>query len=135
MSSLNKAQVIGYLGKDAELKYTPSGTPVSTISLATSERWTDKETGKPQEKTEWHRIVIWGKQAETLAQYLEKGKQIYVEGRLQTREWEDKDGQKRWTTEIRADRVLLLGKSDHAGSGPQSTPHPAEGTTDDDIPF
>jgi single-strand DNA-binding protein len=125
--------LIGNLGRDAELKFTPQGTAVATISMATTEIWNDK-AGQKQERTEWHRVVLWGKMAESLSPYLEKGKQIYVEGRLQTREWE-KDGVKRWTTEVRADRVQLLGRKD-GGSGPQATPHPADvPVPDDDIPF
>jgi single-strand DNA-binding protein len=108
MSSVNKAIVIGNLGRDAELKYTSGGAAVATLNLATTEVWTDK-AGKRQEKTEWHRVVLWGKTAEALAEYLRKGKQLYVEGRLQTRSWDDKDGHKRYTTEIRGDRVVLLG--------------------------
>lgn len=136
--SLNKAMVIGNLGRDAELKYTPGGTAVASISLATTEVWNDKD-GKKQEKTEWHRIVIWGKTAESLAEYLVKGKQVYVEGRLQTRKWQDKNGVDRYTTEIRADRVQLLGKKEGGGG----VPHPADEVQDapstvpddDDIPF
>ncbi len=107
MGSLNKVQLIGNLGRDAEMRYTPGGAAVATMNLATTETWNDK-AGAKQEKTEWHRIIVWGKTAESLAEYLVKGKQIYVEGRIQTRQWE-KDGQKRYTTEIRADRVVLLG--------------------------
>ena len=135
--SLNKAMLIGNLGRDAELRYTPTGIAVASVNMATTEVWNDKETGQKKEKTEWHRVVIWGKMAESLAQYLEKGKQIYVEGRLQTREWE-KDGIKRYTTEIRADRVQLLGGGKKNGG----VPHPAESAEapagqldDDDIPF
>lgn len=113
MGSVNKVQLIGNLGRDAELKYTPAGAGVATLNLATTESWKDKD-GKKQEKTEWHRVVIWGKTAESLAEYLVKGKQIYVEGRLQTRQWDDKDGTKRYTTEIRADYVVLLGGTSEA---------------------
>lgn len=108
MASVNKVLVIGNLGRDAELKYTPAGAAVATLNLATTESWTDKG-GKKQEKTEWHRVLVWGKQAEALTEYLVKGKQVYVEGRLQTRQWDDKDGNKRYTTEIRCDRLVLLG--------------------------
>ena len=107
MGSVNKVILVGNLGRDAELRYTPAGAAVATLNLATTETWNDKE-GQRQEKTEWHRVILWGKQAETLNQYLQKGKQIYVEGRLQTRQWDDKDGNKRYTTEIRGDRVVLL---------------------------
>ena len=108
MGSLNKVMLIGNLGRDAELRHTASGTPVSTLNLATTERWKDKE-GQQQEKTEWHRIIVWGKTAESLSQYLTKGKQIYVEGKLQTRQWDDKEGVTRYTTEIKSDRITLLG--------------------------
>ena len=108
MGSVNKVILVGNLGRDAELRYTPGGSPVATINLATTEIWNDK-AGQRQEKTEWHRVVLWGKTAESLNEYLTKGKQIYVEGRLQTRQWDDKDGNKRYTTEIRGDRIVLLG--------------------------
>jgi single-strand DNA-binding protein len=107
--SLNKVMLIGNLGKDAEIHYTGGGTAVANVTLATSERWTDK-AGQKQERTEWHTVVIWDSMAETLGQYLVKGKQVYVEGRLQTRSWEDKKtGGKRYATEIRADKIVLLG--------------------------
>ena len=108
MGSVNKVILVGNLGRDAELRYTPGGAAVATINMATTEVWNDK-AGQRQEKTEWHRVVLWGKTAESLKEYLTKGKQIYVEGRLQTRQWDDKDGNKRYTTEIRGDRVVLLG--------------------------
>ncbi len=103
MGSVNKVILVGNLGRDAELRYTPGGAAVATINMATTEVWNDK-AGQRQEKTEWHRVVLWGKSAESLTEYLTKGKQIYVEGRLQTRQWDDKDGNKRYTTEIRGDR-------------------------------
>jgi single-strand DNA-binding protein len=108
MGSVNKVILVGNLGRDAELRYTPGGAAVATLNMATTEVWNDK-AGQKQEKTEWHRIVLWGKSAESLSEYLTKGKQIYIEGRLQTRQWDDKDGNKRYTTEIRGDRVVLLG--------------------------
>ena len=107
MGSVNKVILVGNLGRDAELRYTPGGSPVATLNLATTEIWNDK-AGQRQEKTEWHRIVLWGKTAESLNEYLTKGKQIYVEGRLQTRQWDDKDGNKRYTTEIRGDQRVRL---------------------------
>jgi len=107
MASVNKVIVLGNLGADAELRYTTEGASVATLSLATTETWNDK-SGKRQEKTEWHRVVLWGKTAEALTEYCKKGKQLYVEGRLQTRHWDDKNGTKRYTTEIRADNVVLL---------------------------
>jgi len=147
MGSVNKVILVGNLGRDAELRYTPGGAAVATLNLATTEVWNDKG-GQRQEKTEWHRIVLWGKQAESLQEYLVKGKQIYVEGRLQTRQWDDKDGNKRYTTEIKADRITLLGGGGGGGRGASmergggaSMPHaggdepPMEPITDDDIPF
>jgi single-strand DNA-binding protein len=107
MGSVNKVLLVGNLGRDAEMRYTPGGAAVATLNLATTEVWNDK-AGKRQEKTEWHRVVVWGKSAESLAEYLTKGKQVYVEGRIQTRQWDDKDGNKRYTTEIRSDRIVLL---------------------------
>src|SRR5437764_8332319 len=108
MGSVNKVILVGNLGRDAELRYTPGGAAVSKFSLATTETWNDK-SGQKQERTEWHNIDIWGKQAETLTEYLRKGKQVYVEGRLQTDEYTDKDGIKRKRTRVRSDRVVLLG--------------------------
>jgi single-strand DNA-binding protein len=146
MGSVNKVILVGNLGRDAELRYTPGGAAVATLNLATTEVWNDKG-GQRQEKTEWHRIVLWGKQAESLQEYLTKGKQIYVEGRLQTRQWDDKDGNKRYTTEIKADRITLLGGGGGGGRGasadrggaatmsPSGDEPPVEPITDDDIPF
>ncbi|MEP7306719.1 MAG: single-stranded DNA-binding protein [Acidobacteriota bacterium] len=151
MGSVNKVILVGNLGRDAELRYTPGGAAVATLNMATTEIWNDK-AGQRQEKTEWHRIVLWGKTAESLAEYLTKGKQIYVEGRLQTRQWDDKDGNKRYTTEIRGDRIVLLGgggggaggsrgpamgrgaSDDMGGHAPGPDPS-SEPLTDDDIPF
>lgn len=150
MGSVNKVILVGNLGRDAELRYTPGGAAVATLSMATTEVWNDK-SGQRQEKTEWHKVVLWGKSAESLSEYLTKGKQIYVEGRLQTRQWDDKDGNKRYTTEIRGDRVVLLGGGARSGGGlsrggadeSMGGAHaPAAGgdvpdtpLTDDDIPF
>ena len=147
MGSVNKAILVGNLGRDAELRYTPGGAAVATLSLATTEIWNDK-SGQRQEKTEWHRIVVWGKQAETLQEYLLKGRQIFVEGRLQTRKWDDRDGNTKYTTEVRADRVVLLGRRDDGGGGgprperqeqqqqaPAMSGAPAPELTEDDIPF
>lgn len=108
MSGVNKAIIVGRLGQDPELKQTGSGQAVCTLNVATSENWTDRD-GQRQERTEWHRIVIWGKQAENAAKYLAKGRQVYLEGRLQTRSWETPEGQKRYTTEIVASTVQFLG--------------------------
>lgn len=137
MGSVNKVIVLGNLGRDAELRYTPGGAAVATLNLATTETWNDKSSGQKQEKTEWHRIVLWGKSAESLAEYLTKGKQVYIEGKLQTRQWEDKDGNKRYTTEIRGDRVVLLGgaKSGNKSESAHSDDVHSEPLTDDDIPF
>ena len=152
MGSVNKVILVGNLGRDAEIRYTSGGTAVATLSLATTDVWTDKG-GQRQEKTEWHRVVVWGKTAETLQEYLLKGRQIYVEGRLQTRQWDDRDGNKRYTTETRADRVVLLGgrgggsgggggsvsRGDDSGhpAGPAGPAAPGEASelTEDDIPF
>ena len=145
MGSVNKVILVGNLGRDAELRYTPGGAAVATLNMATTEIWNDKQ-GQRQEKTEWHRVILWGKQAESLQEYLTKGKQIYVEGRLQTRQWDDKDGNKRYTTEIKADRITLLGgggggrgggmeRSGAASHGGGMDEPPMEPITDDDIPF
>lgn len=138
--SVNKVILVGNLGRDAELRYTHGGQAVATLNLATTERYNDKQ-GQRQEKTEWHRIVLWGKTAESLNEYLTKGKQIYVEGRLQTRSWDDKDGIKRYTTEIRGDRIVLLGGGS-GGSSNRSQSQQSGGSgvwgedmSDDDIPF
>src|SRR5215813_5555698 len=125
MGSVNKVILVGNLGRDAELRYTPGGAAVATQNPATTEVWNDKASGQKQEKTEWHRIVLWGKSAESLSEYLTKGKQIFVEGRLQTRKWQDKDGNDKYTTEIRADRITLLGGGGGGGGGarqPQRAP-------------
>ncbi len=130
MGSVNKVILVGNLGRDAELRYTPGGAAVATLNMATTEVWNDKG-GQRQEKTEWHRIVLWGKTAESLNEYLTKGKQIYVEGRLQTRQWDDKDGNKRYTTEIRGDRVVLLGGG--GGGGGSRGGGAARGGASDDM--
>ncbi len=117
--SLNKVMLLGRLGQDPELKYTPSGSAVCNFSLATTESWSDK-SGQKQERTEWHRVVIWGKLGELCNQYLSKGRQAFVEGTLQTRSWEGKDGQKRYTTEINAKNVQFIGGQAQAGKGDSS---------------
>lgn len=137
--SVNKVILIGRLGQDPELKYTPSGAAVCNFSLATSESWNDKATGEKQERTEWSRIVVWGKLAELCNQYLAKGRQAFVEGRLQTRSWEDDAGNKRYSTEINATTVQFLGGQ--ASEGQESKPSqdyaPQANTSfaADDIPF
>jgi single-strand DNA-binding protein len=138
MAGLNKVILIGNLGRDPELRYTPDGTPVANFSIATSDRWVDKETGEKREKTEWHRIVAWRRLAEICDEYLTKGRQVSVVGKLQTRSWE-KDGITRYTTEIVASDVQFLGKrSDNnsdSSSPPVPTKVPADTQPDDDIPF
>lgn len=109
MRGINKAIVIGHLGNDPEVKYTASGKAVATLSVATNENWTNKD-GQKEERTEWHRVVVWGKQAENCGEYLKKGRQVYIEGRIQTRSWQDKDGNKKYTTEIVANNVQFLGE-------------------------
>ena len=106
--SVNKVILVGRLGQNPEVRYTPSGASVANFSIATSENWTDK-SGQKQERTEWHRVVVWGKLAELCGKYLTKGRQVYVEGRLQTRSWEDQQGQKKYTTEIVANTVQFIG--------------------------
>ena len=139
MASVNKVILIGNLGTDPEVRYTASGTAVCNFSIATNEQWNNKE-GQREERTEWHRIVCWGRTAELCSQYLTKGRPVYIEGRLQTREWEDKDRNKRHTTEIIAQTVKFLG-SRGEGNYQASTPAQANDmpeaamTMDDDIPF
>jgi len=161
MASLNKVILIGNLGADPETRYAPSGDAICNLRIATTETWKDKQTGDKREATEWHRVVMFGRLAEIAAQYLRKGSQVYIEGRLQTRKWQDKDGQDRYTTEIRADEMKMLGsraggdapmgRSDAGGyedapSRPQrAAPQPPQasrpaesggfGNFDDDIPF
>ena len=148
MGSVNKVILVGNLGRDAEVRHTTGGSAVATISVATTEVWNDKSSGERQEKTEWHRVVIWGKTAENLKDYLTKGKQIYVEGKLQTRKWQDRDGNDKYTTEIRSDRIVLLGGRGGGGGGDggdygSRAPSPSGGggapgppeLTEDDIPF
>lgn len=145
MGTVNRVILVGNLGKDAELRYTGGGAAVASFSVATTEVWKDKD-GQRQEQTEWHRISLWGKQAESVSQYLTKGKQVYVEGRLQTRKWQDKEGHDRYTTEVKADRVVLLGSSGGgAGRGPgggqpmdreDAGMHaPIDMPAEDDVPF
>ena len=148
--SVNKVILIGRLGKDPELKYTASGTPFCRFSMATDDVWNDKASGERQEKTEWHNIVVWDRLAEICNQYLTKGRLVYIEGSLQTREWDDQEGNKRRTTEIRARDMVMLGSGpggENAGGQRRAAPvetaaggstSAAPGTstiTDDDIPF
>lgn len=158
MASLNKAMIIGNVGADPELRYTAGGQAVITLSVATSDRWKDKD-GNEQDRTEWHKIVVWGKQAESCGKYVTKGKQILVEGRIQTRKYDDKEGVTRYATEIVADKVTFLGGGSNSSedgpsaSAPKGSPKisppsapkaggksPAKGGFDDsfsedDIPF
>ncbi len=139
---INKAILVGNLGADPELRYTSGGQAVCDMRMATSEKWTGKD-GQPQERTEWHRIVVWGRSAESCNEYLRKGSQAYVEGRIQTRKWEDRDGNTRYTTEIVANRVLFLSGGKRSGGGggfeepppPSDSDVPADTGNDDDIPF
>ena len=149
--SINKVILIGRLGKDPELKYTASGTPFCRFSMATDDVWNDKASGERQEKTEWHNIVVWDRLAEICNQYLTKGRLVYIEGSLQTREWDDQEGNKRRTTEIRARDMRMLSSAPEGAAGQQRRAAAAEGTggssvssssssststiTDDDIPF
>jgi len=127
---LNKAHLIGHVGRDPESRSTPGGLQVTNFSLATTDTWAGQD-GKKQERTEWHRIVLWGKLAELAGQYVSKGQQLYIEGRIQSREWEDKSGQKRQTTEIVANQMLFLG----AGKAQDARPHhvPQDSGTQDRI--
>ena len=146
---VNKVILIGNIGSDPEVKYTASGAPVANFSLATSESWTDKVSGQKQERTEWHRLVLWRKLAEIAGQYLKKGSKIYVEGRLQTRSWDDPNGQKRYMTEVVVDDMQMLdgrggdvgfsGDTGHPGAGAPSSsdagPPGGAPMADDDLPF
>ena len=139
--SLNKVLLIGNLGKDPELRFTPSGRAVARFPLATSEQWTD-QSGQRQDRTEWHNVVVWGKQAETCGQYLAKGRQVFIEGSVRSRQYDDKEGQKRYITEIIAQRVQFLGgrgegagRGAAGGGGGDESAAPAPMPEDDDIPF
>jgi single-strand DNA-binding protein len=125
MASVNKVIIVGNLGRDPETRYMPDGAAITNVSVATSFQWTDKASGEKKEETEWHRVVFRAKLAEIAGEYLKKGSQVYVEGRLRTRKWQDKDGQDKYTTEIIADRMQMLGA--RAGSGePRGEPQRAE---------
>ncbi len=138
---LNKVMIIGNLGRDPEVRTTPSGQPVANFTVATNRKWKDRD-GQMQEKVEWHQVVAWGRQAEIAGQYLTKGRQVYVEGRLETRSWEDKThGDKRYRTEIICDNFQMLGRrgddmgGGSGGGGGGGVSEPAGGGFDDDIPF
>lgn len=117
MASVNKVILVGNLGRDPETRYMPSGDAITNITIATTDSWKDKATGEKRDATEWHRVAFFGKLAEIAGQYLKKGSQVYVEGSLRTRKWQDKDGQERYTTEIRADSMQMLGGRAGAGAG------------------
>jgi single-strand DNA-binding protein len=136
-NSLNKVILIGNLGQDPEARFTPQGTAVTNLSVATNEAWKD-QAGELQERTEWHKIVLYGRMAETASEYMKKGQMVYVEGRLNTREWEDQNQVKRRTTEIRCDNFTMLGKrSDSSGSSQEKSTETQKPDTseDDDLPF
>ena len=143
---INKVILVGNLGADPETRYMPSGSAVTNLSVATSEQWKDKQSGEQKERTEWHKVAMFNRLAEIAAEYLRKGSQVYIEGKLRTRKWQDRDGNDRWTTEIIADEMQMLGGRGGGGgsapmssgqdSGPPSAP-PQTGPDDfdDDIPF
>ncbi len=114
---VNKVILVGNLGKDPEVRYTPSGSAVANVAIATSDQWKDKQSGEQQERTEWHRVVFFNRLAEVVGEYVKKGQQIYVEGRIQTRKWQDQSGQDRWSTEIVANEMQMLGGRGGAGAG------------------
>ena len=139
---VNKVILVGNLGANPEVRYTQGGQTVANLRIATTERWTDK-SGQKQEATEWHRVVVWGRQAEIVSQYLTKGRQVYIEGRIRTRQWQDQSGQKRYSTEIVAQNVQMLGSRAERGPEEEAAPVAAEEPAaadfgpgpDDDIPF
>jgi single-strand DNA-binding protein len=142
MSGVNKVILVGNLGGDPEIRYTPNGTAVANFRIATTERFSNKN-GEKESRTEWHRIVAWGRLAEICNEYLKKGKQVYVEGRIQTRQWEDKDGNKRSSTEIVANNMVMLGRAGDAGdvaaqefqADEEATQEAPAGKQEDDLPF
>ena len=144
MAAVNKAIILGNLGKDPEVRFTQSGRAVANFTVATTDTWFDQENGR-QERTDWHNIVVWGKQAETCGQYLSKGRQVYIEGRIQTRSYDDRDGNKRYVTEIVAQRVQFLGgRGEEGRSGQYESGGASSGAggyeappvpDDDDVPF
>jgi single-strand DNA-binding protein len=151
VASVNKVILIGNLGADPEMRYLPNGDPVATLRLATTDVWKDKQTGEKKEATEWHRVVLWRKLGEIAGQYLKKGAQVYIEGSLKTRKWQDKEGQDRYTTEIVGDVMKMLGSrpasdqsAPRSASTPAQTPAPNTNSSnaqggfndfEDDIPF
>ncbi len=136
---LNKVQIIGHLGKDPEMRYTPSGKPVTTFSVAVSRSWNSAD-GERHSETEWFNVVAWGNLAETCKQYLLKGQQVYIEGRLQTRRWDDKEGQKHTSVELVANEMVMLGErrdanNNHAQDADNASAEPTTGTAEDEFPF
>ena len=141
---VNKVILVGNLGQKPEMRYTATQTAVANLSIATTESWKDKESGENRDKTEWHRVVFFGNLAEIAEKYLDKGSSVYVEGKIQTRKWQDKDGNDRWTTELLGNQLTMLGSRSSSDSSSQAesssnTPFPEDdsgpGLTDDDIPF
>lgn len=163
MASVNKVILVGNLGRDPEVRYSPNGGAICNVSIATTRQWKDKNSGERREETDWHRVVFFNRLAEIAGEYLKKGRSVYVEGRLQTRKWQDKDGKDQWTTEVVADQMQMLGgrgdgdgggggysrdsggggsrggggggRSGGGGGGGQSSPPPNFDDMDDDIPF
>ena len=134
MNGINSVHVVGHLGQDPDARYMPSGTAVTNLSVATSESWTDKETGEKKESTEWHRVAMFGRVAEVAAEYLRKGSLVYLAGKLRTRKWQDKDGNDRYTTEIIADQMQMLGGRSEQDK-PKDEPRPEPAAEDDELPF
>ena len=142
---INKVILVGNLGADPETRYMPSGSAVTNLSVATSESWKDKQSGEQKDRTEWHKVAMFNRLAEVAAEYLRKGSQVYIEGKIRTRKWQDRDGNDRWTTEIIADEMQMLGGRGGGGSAPMSSdsrpasssppPQPGPDDFDDDIPF
>jgi single-strand DNA-binding protein len=146
---INKVIIVGNLGNDPETRYMPSGSAVTNLTVATNESWKDKQTGEQKDRTEWHKVAMFNRLAEIAAEYLRKGSQVYIEGKLRTRKWQDKSGQDRWTTEIIADEMQMLGGRGGAGGGggsapmssgqdsgpPSAPPQTGPDDFDDDIPF
>lgn len=144
---VNKVILVGTLGADPDTRYTPSNAAVTNLSIATNESWKDKQSGEQKEKTEWHRVVMFNRLAEIATEYLRKGSQVYIEGKIQTRKWEDKEGKDRWTTEIVANEMQMLGSRSSGGNSAPSSPEESSSNTtstpekqgsddfDDDIPF
>ncbi|MDG1779646.1 MAG: single-stranded DNA-binding protein [Flavobacteriales bacterium] len=141
MAGINKVILLGNLGRDPEMRHLPTGVAVCTFSIATSETYTDKQSGEKRTNTEWHNVVLWRRLAETAEKYLHKGSQVYIEGKIRTRSWEDESGQKRYTTEIVGDVMQLLGRPDvsnnnsSSGAASSSPAQPVEMSGSDDLPF